>query len=547
MAEIILYHPRLANKGTRVVRDDSGIVTSHVFAPPLGLVAILRRLKDAGTRVRIIDWQVERDPHKILAQELRDCKIFGVSAITGAQITDGLIATKLAKTITPKVKTIWGGWHATQLPEQTLQNEFIDYVAVGAGEEAFPRLVDALEQKGEPPAGIWYKSGRLIVNNGKANPPEFNTLGFMPYDLLKMEAYLKYFNVLGVLDSQRHERRRGFAFVSQYGCPFACTFCEITALFGRRTYYSPATNALNELEHLVRHFGVEEVYFFSPEFFVNRKYASELCQGMIDRGLQISWGASTRVDSLLRAHKSGTLDLAIQSGCFHLNLGMEAVSPNIQKRIRKAEYTSQDSLEAARILYLKGISAQLNLICGWPFETREDLIVTEEIVAQIILTNPKAAIALNFWKPFPSVPAYDEALAAGYNPPTTLAAWGLADFTHKSCEVPWITKSQKLHIRRSLRYSSMHAMIQRLIGKNKAPSPLIEFMNYLIRLRRKTAIYNLPLELRLYRRIASEYARNLYRERNATESRPAIANPAGILSRPECVSTRQGVVSDPGA
>lgn len=262
MAEIILYHPRLTNIGTAVVRDDSGVVANSTFAPPLGLVAILRRLKDANKRVKIIDWQVERDPHGLLARELCDCKIFGVSAITGAQITDGLIATELVKKIAPNVRTVWGGWHATQLPEQTLENEFIDYVAVGAGEEAFPRLVDMLEQKGEPPPGIWYKSGPSIVKNGKASPPEFSTLGFMPYDLLKMEAYLKYFNVLGSLDTQRRDRRRGFAFVSQYGCPFACTFCEITALFERRTYYSPAANALDELEHLVKQFGGRGGLFF---------------------------------------------------------------------------------------------------------------------------------------------------------------------------------------------------------------------------------------------------------------------------------------------
>ena len=71
---------------------------------------------------------------------------------------------------------VWGGIHPSLLPAQTLENEDIDIIVQGEGEETFLELVQALDGK-QPLStvkGIWYKENGHIKSTGMRSFVDLN-------------------------------------------------------------------------------------------------------------------------------------------------------------------------------------------------------------------------------------------------------------------------------------------------------------------------------------------------------------------------------------
>ena len=66
--------------------------------------------------------------------------------MTGPQIRHGVQASKFVKSRQPDLPVVWGGIHASIVPEQTLENPYVDLVVVGEGEAAFPELIEAFQK-----------------------------------------------------------------------------------------------------------------------------------------------------------------------------------------------------------------------------------------------------------------------------------------------------------------------------------------------------------------------------------------------------------------
>ena len=126
---------------------------------PLALLAVAAPLLRDGYEVRLIDQRLDADwERSLLSAITRDTLLVGITSLTGSQLLHALRASQLVKQHT-NLPVVWGGIHASRLPEQTIQDTHIDYVIQGEGEETIVELARALE-KGASPAGIqglWYK------------------------------------------------------------------------------------------------------------------------------------------------------------------------------------------------------------------------------------------------------------------------------------------------------------------------------------------------------------------------------------------------------
>src|SRR3989344_6067563 len=89
---------------------------------PFGLMMISHLLTENGYKIKIFDERLEQNTEELLKKELKNTDILGISAQSGPQINNGLKAAKLTREINSNIKIIWGGVHATLLPEQTLKN-----------------------------------------------------------------------------------------------------------------------------------------------------------------------------------------------------------------------------------------------------------------------------------------------------------------------------------------------------------------------------------------------------------------------------------------
>ncbi|MCB9914941.1 MAG: radical SAM protein [Planctomycetes bacterium] len=217
----------------------------------------------------------------------------------------------------------------------------------------------------------------------------------------------------------RHELfpRRGYRFsfarttpfatvLTDYGCPYPCTFCVIGTL-GFRT--RPVADVLEELDAL-RADGVREVFFMDQTFGVRRERALELCAALEARG-DLSWTAFTRPD---RADDALLAAMA-RAGCHTLILGVESASDELLARYRKG-YTADAVVGAFERARRHGLRTVGTFIVGLPEESAASLEATLELALALEMDF----MSLNVAVPRFGTPFRTEALALGLARPEEL-------------------------------------------------------------------------------------------------------------------------------
>ncbi|MFH1996613.1 MAG: cobalamin-dependent protein, partial [Candidatus Omnitrophota bacterium] len=65
------------------------------------------------------------------------------------------------------IQTVFGGIHATLVPDEVIANDFVDFLVVGEGEQPLVELVDALEKRRTEFTipNLWYKSSGSVIKN----------------------------------------------------------------------------------------------------------------------------------------------------------------------------------------------------------------------------------------------------------------------------------------------------------------------------------------------------------------------------------------------
>jgi radical SAM superfamily enzyme YgiQ (UPF0313 family) len=170
--------------------------------------------------------------------------------------------------------------------------------------------------------------------------------------------------------------RRGYRFsfarharfatlLTDFGCPFPCTFCIMGTLgFATR----PIEEVLVELA-LIRSIGVRELFFLDQTFGVRKERARELCRALEGQGW--SWTAFTRPD---RA-QSGILEDMARAGCHTVILGVESASDEVLRTYKK-EYTTEEVREAFARARAVGLRTVGTFIVGIPEDDRDSIRAT---------------------------------------------------------------------------------------------------------------------------------------------------------------------------
>jgi len=187
-------------------------------------------------------------------------------------------------------------------------------------------------------------------------------------------------------------RRTPFATVlSDYGCPYPCTFCVIGTL-GFKT--RPVADVLVELDDL-RARGVREIFFMDQTFGVLHERALELCAALQQRG-DLSWTAFTRPDTaddeLLAAMK--------RAGCHTLILGVESASDAVLAAYKKG-YGAAKVREGFARVKRHGLRTVGTFIIGLPEEDEASLARTLELALELELDFMSLNMAVpRFGTPF---------------------------------------------------------------------------------------------------------------------------------------------------
>jgi anaerobic magnesium-protoporphyrin IX monomethyl ester cyclase len=418
-SKIILYNPQ-----------------SVFYTMPLGLLAIGSALDPQKYEVIIIDGRLEQDALAAVLAAIDGALCLGVGVLTGAPIRDALQISRAAKARRPDLPVIWGGWHASLFPTDTLAEPSVDLTVQGQGELTFAECVERLASGGlQALAGIKGTAGRA---NGlpSPNPPRMMapTQELPPhnYDLLQVE---RYFGL---------KRQRQFDYISSAGCHFRCAFCADPFVYKRRWAGLTPERMGDEIEQHWRRYRFDELAFQDETFFTYRERVLAVAEEFLRRELRFSWTGTMRADQGSRL-SDADLALCVRAGLRRVMIGVESGSQEMMDWMQK-DIKVEQVIESAEKCVRHGIGAIFPFIVGFPGERDESVMATLRMVKRLRAMSPRFETPIFYFKPYPGSRITEEVVRQGHQLPQTLEAW--ADFDFVGSSGPWVTPERYQMIER---------------------------------------------------------------------------------------------------
>jgi anaerobic magnesium-protoporphyrin IX monomethyl ester cyclase len=304
------------------------------IAPPLGILYIASYLRAnmKNIELSVFDGQIEGFDETISKIKKFCPDILGISAHT--LIANG--AYEVAKRIKkehPQTLVIMGGCHCTGFPEDVIKKSGADLVCVGEGELTMLEVSQAFSSKKKVISstdfgqidGLAYADGeRIVYTKARQFIEDLDTIPLPARDLINFKDYSGWY-----ITKRLPETR----IISSRGCPFHCTFCSCAVWKTSKPIMRTrsAKNIVDEIEQLMKDYGIREFGDDCDEFNCNIKVATEICREIIKRKLDIPWRSQVRAyplpDDLVR--------LMSESGCWQVHMGIESGNERTLKGIGK--------------------------------------------------------------------------------------------------------------------------------------------------------------------------------------------------------------------
>ena len=336
-------------------------VLSYGAYPRLGLPIIGAAVAEAGHDVLIYCEQLA----PVDAPDVASADVVGISTTTSTAPAAYRLADELRASGVP---VVIGGPHPTFVPEDALAHA--DFVARGEGGEGLMvELCEALAGKRDP-EGIrglsFWRGGRPVHNDLRERCADLDALPLPDLSL-----------IVG------SERIRDTPIITSLGCPFACTFCTVSMMFGRAYRTRSPENVLAELAAR----RPKSVFFYDDNFAADKRRLKKLLRMMIERDLTMPWLAQVRVDV---ARDEELLTLMHRAGCRRLALGFESVDQATLDGYAKSQ-TVEDIERAIRALHAHGIKVHGMFVLGSDTDTvgtaRETVRFAEAHEIETIMLN----------------------------------------------------------------------------------------------------------------------------------------------------------------
>jgi radical SAM superfamily enzyme YgiQ (UPF0313 family) len=353
---------------------------SYTFLPRLGLPLIGEALKAAGHNVIVycpqfspIDWD-----------DVFGADLLGISTTTSTAPAAYEIA---ARARDHGVPTIVGGSHVTFLADEALAHA--DYVARGEGGDALMlELIEALRGRRslETIAGLSFtRAGEAVHNPPRQACRDLDALPVPDLTLIAGSA----------------DQRGTTPIMTSWGCPFACNFCSVTAMFGRKYRYRSPEHVMAEIEAKQP----RSIFFYDDNFAADKRRLKTLLRMMIASGQTIPWSAQVRTDVV---DDPELLKLMRESGCDRVALGLESVSQETLDGFDKSQSVT-DIVRALDTLHRYGIKTHGMFVLGADSDTAETIRET----ARFAREHDISTLMLNILTPLPGTPLFDDLDAKG--------------------------------------------------------------------------------------------------------------------------------------
>jgi radical SAM superfamily enzyme YgiQ (UPF0313 family) len=359
---------------------------SHIFSrtalPRLGSILLATILKNKGFNTKVFIEDIAAPDWKLL----EDADMVCISSITSTATRAFQIAEKFKKLGIP---VALGGVHSTFLPEESLA--YADYVIRGEGEETLVELVENF--KADRPLdtikGLSYKTrdGKIVHNPGRDLINDLNTAPIPDFSLVYKWA----------------ENAKVAPIATSRGCPFACKFCSVIPMFGRKYRFKSIDTILEEIKAVSPN--INHVFFIDDNFAANKKRTKTLLKALIDNNIKIEWSAQVRADV---ARDTELLELMEKAGCFSVFIGFESINPKTLSLYNKSQGL-EDIENAIRAVKKHNINIHGMFVLGSDTDDIETIRNTEKFAKKLDIES----IQFMMLTPLPGTPVFEELKSSG--------------------------------------------------------------------------------------------------------------------------------------
>ena len=318
----------------------------------------------------------------------------------------------IAKGVNRDIVVVLFGLHPSSRPEDCLLNADVDFVVVGEPENTVSELVLALEQEKKDLRDIdglgFRENGKLVLTDKRAFIEDLDSLPFPSRHLLPMNVYAQAVKQ----NPLRGEIHKPYTIViTSRGCPYNCVFCSNCIVWGKKWRPRSPKNVVDELEQVVKTFGIKQVDFSDDNMTLDKQRMIEICDLIVQRNLRFEWftpngiRADTLDEPLLRKMKA--------AGCKKIRIAPES---GVQRVVNDVINKNLDlkSVEQAIVTCKKvGIKVGCFFVIGLIGETKTDIEETIRFAYKLKLLGADTFI-FSIAMPLYGTAFYEQAKEGGF-------------------------------------------------------------------------------------------------------------------------------------
>jgi anaerobic magnesium-protoporphyrin IX monomethyl ester cyclase len=417
------------------------------LSAPLCLLTLAATLRESNFEAVVIDAAVDSDYKRHILEEAPTALCLGISVLTGPMIRGAIEVSTAVKQQYPSLPVVFGGWHPSLLPSETLNEPLVDAVVRGQGEITLLELAEALTE-GRPLGdihGLSWKQDGASHHNPERRVQPLESFPTPAFDLVDFDAYERACGV------------RKLAYATSVGCPYACNYCTDMVFYKRRFNALSAERVAGELAALVTRYRIAEVALLDSNFPVDLKRALRIASAIKESGVKFRWTFQASTDFLCRMSEDEVRILG-ESGVSHMGFGTESTSEGVLKLMNKRHQRVDEMFETARKANIAGIRVTFNLIFGYPGETETDRAITFRTMSEIARQFRNVSFSPNIFTPYPGIPIWPQLRTLGVHEPQSLREW--MEMPLGANVLPWLQGRELERLQRMLEYFLLNSQIQ---------------------------------------------------------------------------------------
>jgi anaerobic magnesium-protoporphyrin IX monomethyl ester cyclase len=303
-----------------------------------------------------------------------------------------------AKKLNPNVKTIFGGVHASAVPNLVLKRDCVDYVISGEGDVAFPKILASIDDQnfGNPIPNTRYKmKGSIITGLQTGFFQDLDSLPF--YDKPLWEEHVR----LGDL----------YLTMASRGCPYRCTFCFNNFFAKLPEEKSGKYVRLRSPEHMIAElkiaqsrYKLEVIDFQDDVFTTSKKWLQDflyLYRKEINKPFQILTHPRYMDDDIAKWLSN--------AGCTWVQMGVQSMDENFKKDNLMRYERSEDVSAAIDSMNKYKMKVKVDHMFGLPDEP-----ISAQENARLLYANHSTKRIQTFWTCYlPGTEMMNDAIAKG--------------------------------------------------------------------------------------------------------------------------------------